>query len=258
MNLECFDLTVHGKWALLEMARPEKLNVLDDTALVELEAILESIEDQGVKVVVLTGQGKAFAAGADVATMAEMDAAAAEQFSRLGNRVFQQIEDHPAIFIAAVNGYALGGGCELALACDLRFASSRASFAQPEINLGIIPGFGGTQRLPRLVGPAKAKEWIFTGQRFSAEEAFKAGLVLRIMEPDQLVAESKAFAEELATKSGPILALAKQAIGQSGAGLDSSHGNQEADLFGRCFTTYDGPEGLRAFVEKRSPNFQDR
>ena len=258
MNLQCFHLTVSGKWALLEMARPEKLNVIDEPALLELEEILQAIQEQGVKAVVLTGQGKAFAAGADVAAMAEMDSATAQLFSEMGNRIFQQIEDHPAVFIAAVNGYALGGGCELALACDLRYASTKASFAQPEVGLGIIPGFGGTQRLPRIVGPARAKEWVLTGQRFSAEEALTAGLVTRVLEPDKLLEEAVALAEELAKKSGPILALAKQAIAASGTGVDQSHTNKEAYLFGKCFATKDGPEGLRAFVEKRSPVFEDR
>lgn len=257
MNLQCFSLTVQAKWALLEMARPAELNVIDEMVLLELEEILQFIKDQSIKVVIITGQGKAFAAGADVAAMSKQDAQTAKLFSQLGNRVFQKIEDHPAIIIAAVNGYALGGGCELALACDLRFASSRAVFGQPEINLGIIPGFGGTQRLPRIIGPSKAKEWILTGRRFSADEALAVGLVSRIMEHDQLLPETKAFAEELAKKSGPILALAKQAIG-TGVGIRSEHGLREAELFGKCFATQDGPEGIRAFLEKRSPNFQDR
>lgn len=258
MNLQCFQLTVHGKWALLEMARPEKLNVLDGLVLTELEEILQDLEGQKIKAVILTGQGKAFAAGADVAAMAELDQVGAREFSQKGNRVFQQIEEHPAIFIAAINGYALGGGCELALACDLRFASSTASFAQPEINLGIIPGFGGTQRLPRIVGALKAKEWIFTGKRFTAQEALAAGLVSRIIEHEQLLLESEALAEELAQKSGPILALAKQAINAAGVGVNEEHGEKEAVFFGKCFATEDGPEGLQAFVAKRTPKFKDQ
>lgn len=258
MQLKCFNLTMHNAWALLEMARPEKLNVLDLQAVTELEEILISLQKQKVKAVVLTGQGKAFAAGADVAAMAEMDEVAAREFSVLGNRIFHEIERHPAVFIAAINGYALGGGCELALACDLRLASTRASFAQPEINLGIIPGFGGTQRLPRVVGVAKAKEWIFTGRRFSAEEALQAGLVSQVLPEDELLSGCQKLAEEIANKSGPILTLAKQAIGASGTGVDSTHGLKEAELFGKCFATEDGAEGLRAFLEKRKPNFQDK
>ena len=257
MNLQCFTLTVQDGWALLEMARPERLNVLDADVLLELESVLEVLKQQAVKAVVLTGQGKAFAAGADVATMAKMKSEDAKQFSRLGNRIFQAIEDHPAVFIAAVNGYALGGGCELALACDLRWASSKASFGQPEINLGIIPGFGGTQRLPRLVGGARAKEWILTGQRFSAQEALEAGLVSRVFAPEELLVEAKKLAIELDEKSGPILALAKQAIAASGTGVSSRHGEREADFFAKCLATKDGPEGLKAFVEKRNPVFKD-
>ncbi|NMB00662.1 MAG: crotonase [Firmicutes bacterium] len=258
MKFECFSLFFHEDWALLEMARPDKLNVIDEKALLELEEILESLRVKRVKAVVLTGQGKAFAAGADVKALAELDEAGAKRFSALGNKVFQEIEEHPAIFIAAVNGYAFGGGCELALACDLRFASNKASFSQPEINLGIIPGFGGTQRLPRIVGAAKAKELIFTAKVVSAEDALRLGLVNRVVEADQLRAIAKYFAEDLAGKSGPILALAKQAIGVSGVGSDSGHAVQEADLFGKCFATYDGREGIRAFLEKRSPKFEDR
>jgi enoyl-CoA hydratase len=239
------------------MARPERLNVLDADVLLELESVLEVLKQQAVKAVVLTGQGKAFAAGADVAAMAKMKSEDAKKFSRLGNKVFQAIEDHPAVFIAAVNGYALGGGCELALACDLRWASSKASFGQPEINLGIIPGFGGTQRLPRIVGGARAKEWILTGQRFSAQDALEAGLVSRVFEPEELLEEAKKLATELARKSGPILALAKQAIAASGTGMSSRHGEQEADFFAKCLATKDGPEGLKAFVEKRNPVFKD-
>jgi len=258
MNLQYFKVTIQDQWALLEMARPEKLNVIDEGMLLELETILKGFREQKIKAVVITGQGKAFAAGADVAAMAAMDCKQAEQFSSLGNRVFQGIEDHPAIFIAAVNGYALGGGCELALACDLRLASEKASFGQPEINLGIIPGFGGTQRLPRIVGAAKAKEWIFTGQRFSAQEALEAGLVSRVLEPEQLLPEAQKLAEEVAKKSGPILALAKQAVSGSGMGVTPAHGQQEATLFAKCLATEDGPEGLKAFVEKRQPVFNDR
>lgn len=258
MRLQCFDLRVQKNWALLEMARPEKLNVIDQLMLFELEEVLTSLRLHKVKAVVLTGQGKAFAAGADVAAMAEMDSQSAQEFSALGNRIFQLMEDHPAVFIAAVNGYALGGGLELALACDLRMASSKAAFGQPEVNLGIIPGFGGTQRLPRLVGAAKAKEWIFTGRRFSAQEALEAGLVSKVLQPEELLEEACALAEELGWKSAPILSLAKQAVAASGTGIQEAHGQREAALFGKCFATEDGPEGLQAFLEKRDPAFHDR
>ncbi|MDI9484834.1 MAG: enoyl-CoA hydratase-related protein [Bacillota bacterium] len=258
MELQCFQITMHKGWALLEMARPDKLNVIDETVLTELEAILQHFKEEQVKAVVVTGQGRAFAAGADVGAMAEMDSQEAKQFSVLGNKVFQAIEDHPAVFVAAVNGYALGGGCELALACDLRLASEKATFAQPEINLGIIPGFGGTQRLPRIAGAAKAKEWIFTGRRFSAQEALQAGVVSQVLAPEELLPAAAALAEELAGKSGPILTLAKRAIAASGTGVSPSHGEQEANFFGKCLSTEDGREGLRAFVEKRDPVFKDR
>lgn len=258
MQLQCFCLTVQEKWALLEMAQPKKLNVIDHKVLVELDQILDFVQEEGIKAVVLTGQGKAFAAGADVAAMATMNVVEAREFSELGNKIFQRIEDHSALFIAAVNGYALGGGLELALACDLRLASEQAVFGQPEINLGIIPGFGGTQRLPHIVGAAKAKEWILTGRRFSAQEAYDAGLLSGIYAPDTLLENAQDLAKEIATKSTPIVALAKMAINASGVGISSGHGQKEAELFSRCFATTDGPEGLKAFVDKRSPVFQDR
>jgi enoyl-CoA hydratase len=257
VSYQCFQLTVRSKLALIEMSQPEKLNILDERDLQELEDVLHRLKATGVKAAVITGQGRAFAAGADVSAMATMDAAAATAFSRKGNDVFQQLEDHPAIFIAAINGFALGGGLELALACDLRLASTKAVFAQPEIGLGIMPGFGGTQRLPRLIGPARAKEWIFTGRRYSAQEALEAGLVSKVVEPDQLLVEAQALGEELAAKSGPILALAKQAVNAS-MGVTAAHGGLEAELFGRCFTHQDAREGLQAFVEKRAPIIQDR
>lgn len=257
MHLECFQLTLSGKAGLLELARPEKLNVLDEQALDELEDLLNHLQGEGVKAVVLTGQGRAFAAGADVKAMAEMDPEAARAFSLKGNRIFQQMEDHPAVFIAAINGYALGGGLELALACDLRLASSKAVFAQPEIGLGIIPGFGGTQRLPRLIGPTRAKEWIFSGRRYTAQEALDAGLVLEVLEPEELLPRAQALAQELAAKSGPILALAKRAVNAS-VGLKAASGQGEAELFGECFTHEDAREGLQAFLEKRTPVFQDQ
>ena len=257
MQLECFELEVSGKTALLELARPEQLNVLDERALSELELVLEHLQERGVKAVVLTGQGRAFAAGADVKAMAEMDPGSARAFSLKGNEVFLQLEKHPAIFVAAVNGYALGGGMELALACDLRLASSRAVFAQPEIGLGIIPGFGGTQRLPRLIGPARAKEWILTGKRYTAQEALEAGLVMEVVESEELLAKAQTLAAELAANSGPILALAKRAV-QAGTELAAANISLEAGLFGECFTHRDALEGLRAFVERREPDFQDR
>lgn len=254
--LECFQLTISGKQALVELARPEQLNVLDEQALDELDAVLTELQDQGIKAVVVTGQGRAFAAGADVKAMAQMDTAAAKSFSLKGNRVFQRIEEHPAIFIAAVNGYALGGGLELALACDLRLASSKAVFAQPEIGLGLIPGFGGTQRLPRLIGPARAKEWILTGRRYSAHDALAAGLVAEVVEPEELLPKAQGLAEELAARSGPILAVAKRAVNAS-AGVAPAQGQTEAELFAGCFAYRDTREGLQAFVEKRKPDFQD-
>lgn len=258
MNLECFEITIRDQWMLVEMARPKQLNVIDEASLTELEQILHFVEAENIKSVVITGQGRAFAAGADVSAMAKMDQEKARRFSEFGNRVFQLIEDHPAVFLAAINGFALGGGLELALACDIRFASSKASFGQPEINLGIIPGFGGTQRLPRVIGLSRAKEWILTGERFTAEQALEVGLVTRVYEQEELKDAAESFAGEIAKKSAPILALAKEAIAASNLGVTCEMGKKEAELFGKCFTTEDGPEGIKAFLEKRSAQFKDQ
>ena len=168
--------------------------------------------DKEIYVVILTGAGRSFVAGADIAEMSRLDAEAGRAFGRLGAAVFRKIELSEKIVIAAVNGYALGGGCELAMACDIRIASVKAKFAQPEVGLGIIPGFSGTQRLPRLVGVGKAKELIYTGTPIDGTEAFRIGLVNKVTEPDQLMQEAKAMALTIASRSPLALKYAKEAI----------------------------------------------
>ena len=179
---------------LLTLNHPETLNALSSAVLEELGNVFDELEaDKEIYVVILTGAGRSFVAGADIAEMSRLDAEAGRAFGRLGAAVFRKIELSEKIVIAAVNGYALGGGCELAMACDIRIASVKAKFAQPEVGLGIIPGFSGTQRLPRLVGVGKAKELIYTGTPIDGTEAFRIGLVNKVTEPDQLMQEAKAM-----------------------------------------------------------------
>lgn len=259
MELEYFKFTEESGWALLEIDRPQFLNALDAAVLKELDKIITyASTGHRLKAVIITGVGKAFVAGADVAAMKGFSEQQAEEFAALGHQVFRRIETAPLVFIAAINGYALGGGCELALACDLRLASDKAVLGQPEIDLGIIPGFGGTLRLPRLIGAARAKELIFTGRRLNAAEALAAGLVSEVTSPEELLPRAQALAVGIVGKSAPILALAKKAI-HSAAGIgESEAGRHEIDCFKACFNTEDAAEGIDAFLNKRRPVFRDR
>lgn len=251
---------VRDETAYITLNRPEVLNALNSTVYGELAEILDSINCQhGVRVVILTGAGdRAFAAGADIAAMRNYTAQQARAFARLALCAVELISFLPQPVIAAVNGLALGGGCELAMACDLRIASTRAKFGQPEITLGIIPGGGGTQRLPRLAGIARAKHLIFTGAIITAQEALAAGLVNQVVEPDDLLPAAGRLSAALREKPAQALALAKAAVNQAmelplGAGLD-----YEIECFGECFATDDQKEGMTAFLEKRPPKFQGR
>lgn len=240
--------------------RPQVLNALNSELLDELEEeidILSGIKD--IKVVIVTGAGrKAFIAGADILELKNLSSAQARDFSKRGNKIFKKIESLPQPVIAAIGGFALGGGCELALACDLRIASENAKLGQPEINLGLIPGYGGTQRLARLIGLAKAKELIFTGNLISAETALKIGLVNQVVLQDELMLETKKLAEQLAGKPFTALKSAKEAINKV-TELTLSEGlDYEADKFALCCGTYDKNEGISAFLEKRIPVFQGK
>lgn len=247
-------------YTVLTLNRPEKLNALNGAVLAELESALLSIRaDASVRVVVITGSGeKAFAAGADIAELHANDAYSGTVFAERGQRVFNAIERLGKPVIAAVNGFALGGGCELALACHLRFASEQAQFGQPEINLGIIPGYGGTQRLPRLVGTAKALELILSGDRIPATEAQRLGLVNRIYPIGSLMEEVRAFAAALAAKAPLALAACLEAVQIAGdtSALEGLY--TEASLFGRTCGTADFKEGTSAFLEKRVATFSGR
>lgn len=243
--------------AILRIDRPEAMNSLNAQVLSELSEGLDEIEnDCTIKAVIITGEGKAFVAGADIAFMHGLDEQSGYDFGRLGQKVFRRIETMEKPVIAAVNGFALGGGCELAMACDIRIASERAKFGQPEVGLGIIPGYSGTQRLPRLVGKGKAMELILTGNIITAEAARSIGLVDQVVSQESLMDEALAMARKIAGNGPVAIAYAKKAI-QQGVELSDMDAAilLEADYFGKCFSTSDQKEGMAAFLEKRKPQF---
>ena len=249
---------IEGPIAEITINRLKSLNALDTQTLNELDQVTKEIEqNQDIRIVIITGAGeKTFVAGADVSEMKDYNSLQGRTFARLGQRVFSNIENMPQIVIAAVNGFALGGGCELAMACDIRLASTKAKFGQPEVSLGIIPGFAGTQRLPRLVGKGIAKEIIFTGEIISVEEAYRIGLVNKVYEPEELLPKAMELAQKI-LKNGPCgVSLAKSAINNGMNMNDESAYNYEAEVIGLCFSTEDQKEGMLAFVEKRKPIFK--
>ena len=248
-----------GRIAVVKVNRPEALNALNATVLDELSDIFGEIDaDDSIGIAILTGEGRAFVAGADIAAMKEMSALEGRAFMIRGQAVMQKIETLSKPVIAAVNGFALGGGCELAMACDFRFASEKAKFGQPEVNLGIIPGFGGTQRLPRLVGKGMAKMLIFSAEMIGAEEAKAIGLCEKVFPPEDLLAETEKFAELILSKAPIAVRLAKAAI-NNGVNVDLPTGvNFEAEACVAPFGSEDRTEGMGAFLEKRPAEFKDR
>lgn len=246
--------------ALVTINRPAALNALNVEVLEELAAAFTALrDDPAVACVVLTGSGsKAFVAGADIAAMQPLAAVAAADFARLGHAVLNAIEKFPKPVIAAVNGFALGGGCELAMACDIRIAAENARFGQPEVNLGVIPGFGGTLRLARLVGKGRAKQLIFTGDMIDAQEAYRIGLANQVVAADELLTAARAMAAKIAAKGPVAVRFAKESV-DNGLEMDLDRaGRFEADLFGLCFATADQKEGMQAFLDKRPAKFTGR
>jgi enoyl-CoA hydratase len=243
---------------LLTFNRPKALNALTLGSLEELGDAVERVRrDEAIRVLVLTGAGdRAFVAGADISQFPVMNPLTAKLFAEKGQEAFFGIEALPKPVIACVNGFALGGGCELAMSCDFIYASEKARFGQPEINLGIIPGFGGSQRLSRLVGRAKAKELCMTGEMIDAREAKALGLAARVFPPETLLEETMKVAARLA--AGPRFALgAVKAVIDRGIEVDLKSGcSLEAEAFGLCFASSDAKEGATAFLEKRAPKFQ--
>lgn len=256
-TLASVEYTVQDRVAWITVNRPKKLNALNrETVEAITAAATRAVEDPEVAVLVLTGAGeKAFVAGADIAEMAAMDAREGQAFGRFLVDSFDVLERSPKPVIAAVNGFALGGGCELAMACHIRIAADNARFGQPEVNLGLIPGAGGTQRLQRLVGRGKAMELILTGDMIPAAEAHRIGLVNQVVPAAELRTRVAAVAEGIGSKSPVALARAIEAVMTGGdLGLDDAM-RIESSLFGLCFATGDMKEGTAAFLEKRKPEF---
>ena len=244
--------------AVATVDRPDALNALDLATLTELrDRLRELAEDADVRVVVITGAGeKAFVAGADIKYMSGLDVDQAKEWGALGHEAGRLLETMPKPTIAAINGFALGGGCELALACDIRYAASGAKVGQPEVNLGIIPGWGGTQRLARVCGLGVAKELIFTGRVIGADEALRIGLVNAVHDP--VLEKARETAAVLASKSPIALRLMKELANRALGGDHAANLEAEGDTFGELFSSEDAREGLTAFVEKREPVFKGR
>ncbi len=258
-SFETLLLERRGKVAIITINRPDKRNALNIKTREEGAALIEELRtDDSVNVVVITGAGdKAFIAGADIGEFAGRSAQMQREVM-VERSLFNAIDTFPKPVIAMVNGYCLGGGCEVALACDIRIASENASFGQPEINLGIMPGGGGTQRLTRLIGEGKAMEMILTGQIIDAKTAFAIGLVNHVVPPDQLEAKTMELANSIADKAPIAVRLAKEAVKiASRSNLDEGL-RREVDLFALCFATEDKDEGVAAFLEKRKPVFKGK
>jgi enoyl-CoA hydratase len=260
MELNNVILEKEGNIAIVTINRPKALNALNSETLKDIDTVVSELEkDKEVYAVILTGAGeKSFVAGADISEMKDLNEEQGREFGALGNKVFRRLEVLDKPVIAAISGFALGGGCELAMACDIRIASVKAKFAQPESGLGITPGFGGTQRLPRIVGLGKAKELIYTGDIINAEEALRIGLVNKVVPLESLMDEAKALANKIAKNAPIAVKLCKDAIDR---GMQVSIDEAiviEAEDFGKCFATEDQTEGMSAFVERREKNFKNQ
>ena len=256
MNYEILRMEVADAVAVVTVSRPQAMNALNSRFFQEMDALVAEIAGRAdIKVVIITGDGKAFAAGADIAEMVSKTADEARAFSRLGQRTFRGLELLDKPVIAAVNGFALGGGCELALACDLRIASSKAKFGQPEVNLGLIPGYAATQRLPRLVGLGNALYLLLTAEMVGAEDALRMGLVQKVVEPEALLPAAVELAKTIAGKGPLAVRLAKRVAREGLLGDFESGCALEAEAFGLPFGN-EGAEGMKAFLEKRKPEWK--
>ncbi|MCL6452731.1 MAG: enoyl-CoA hydratase/isomerase family protein [Alicyclobacillus sp.] len=250
------ELSVDGPVATVTLQREKQLNALNRAVLTKISEVAAAVAERSdVRVVLLRGAGRAFAAGADIAQMRDFSAADAEAFSRLGQAAFAALEALPQPTIALVHGYALGGGLELAMACDIRIAAEGAKFGQPEVTLGVVPGFGGSQRLPRLIGQGNALYLLLTGEMVDAAEAMRLGLVSKVVPQDELETAGRQLAERLLTLGPYALAGVKRTV-YEGAELDLHSGlRMEAGRFGLCFAHPEQTEGMTAFLERRKPDF---
>lgn len=241
-----------GAYAVITISREKALNALNSQVLDELNETLDAVNLDEVRCLILTGAGaKSFVAGADIGEMSTLTKAEGEAFGKKGNDVFRKLETFPIPVIAAVNGFALGGGCEISMSCDIRICSDNAVFGQPEVGLGITPGFGGTQRLARLVGPGMAKQMIYTARNIKADEAYRIGLVNAVYSQEELMAAAEKMAAGIAKNAPIAVRNCKKAINE---GLDADMDEAiviEEKLFGDCFESYDQKEGMAAFLEKR-------
>lgn len=246
------DYESKGQIGIITINRPKALNALNSEVLDELKTVVESVDMEEIRCLIVTGAGeKSFVAGADIAEMSGLSAAEGEAFGKKGNDIFRMIETLPVPVIAAVNGFALGGGCELSMCCDFRICSENAMFGQPEVGLGITPGFGGTQRLARLVGPGMAKQLIYTAKNIRAEEALRIGLVNAVYPLEQLIPEAEKLAARIASNAPIAVRACKKAVNEGlEADMDAAIVLEEK-LFGSCFGTHDQKEGMSAFLEKR-------
>lgn len=250
--MEFITYEVEGQIGIITINRPKALNALNSTVLEELDQALNAVDLENIRCLILTGAGeKSFVAGADIGEMSTLTKAEGESFGKKGNDVFRKLETFPIPVIAAVNGFALGGGCEISMSCDIRICSENAVFGQPEVGLGITPGFGGTQRLARIVGTGKAKEMIYGARNIKAEEAYRIGLVNNVYPAEELMPAAKKLASTIARNAPIAVRNCKRAINE-GIQVDMDQAIViEEKLFGSCFETYDQKEGMNAFLEKR-------
>ncbi len=250
-------IEITDKIAILKVNRPEVLNAVNTETILEIESAMKEFnENKNVRVIIITGEGKSFVSGSDISRLAQMDSLQAREYSQIGQRVLAFIENMEKPVIAAVNGYALGSGCEIAMACDIRIASEKAKFGQPEVKLGLIPGHAGTQRLARLVGIGRAKELIFTGDFIDAQESYRIGLVNKVVSAENLIEEAKNMAKKIIENAGSnAVKIAKTVLNRGiDANLQTAN-SYETEAFSMLFSTEEAKEGMKAFLEKRKPNW---
>ncbi|MCF8242517.1 MAG: enoyl-CoA hydratase/isomerase family protein [Melioribacteraceae bacterium] len=260
MQLNNLKYEVKNSIAVVTIDRPDKMNALNKETMIEIESVFKTIKsDDDVNVVIVTGAGeKAFVAGADINELNKLDVLSGKEFAEIGQSIFNLIENLGKPVIAAVNGFALGGGCELALACHIRLASENARLGQPEVNLGVIPGYGGTQRLTRLVNSGRALEYILTGDMISASEALRIGLVNKVYSQNELMDKAIEMAEKIISKGQIAVRMATKAVVSADELSESEGQNLETSLFAVCCGSEDFKEGTRAFLEKRKPEFKNK